>query len=168
MYEGRTLNDKNERLPCYPKRAKCYMKPYFPGVPRHWERLEHWDSLSSRSLHASRLFPLNHLLSSYALFVIARLLRGQKEKERGRKVTDDKNSAESTKKKGYFHLEIYAAILQRPSGLCLGWFHVFLLFKASLKAELTQINFISPSRHTEAERLFSKGRRALSLPSVCL
>lgn len=99
MYEGRTLNDKNERLPCYPKRAKCYMKPYFPGVPRHWERLEHWDSLSSRSLHASRLFQLNHLLSSYALFVIARLLRGQKEKERGRKVTDDKNSAETTKKK---------------------------------------------------------------------
>lgn len=80
------------------------MKPYFPGVPRLWERLEPWDSLSSSSLHAPRLFLLNHFVSSYTLFVTARLVRGQKGREKGRKVNDDKNSAESTHKKRLFPL----------------------------------------------------------------
>lgn len=57
------------------------------------------------------LFLLSHFVSG-----IARLLRGQKEREKGRKVNEDKNSAESTQKKGYFHSKIFAAILQGPSG----------------------------------------------------
>lgn len=40
------------------------------------------------------LFLLSHFVSG-----IARLLRGQKERKKGRKVNEDKNSAESTQKK---------------------------------------------------------------------